>query len=52
MPDFVMDYVVCHELAHLLEMNHSARFWAVVDRFHEDKKRAMQWMKSYGFSVY
>jgi predicted metal-dependent hydrolase len=33
MPTWVIDYVLLHELAHLLEPGHNARFWRLVDRF-------------------
>ena len=40
LPLHLVDYVVAHELAHLREMNHSARFWAVVGRLYPDYKQA------------
>lgn len=33
MPSWVLDYVLLHELAHLFEPSHNARFWGWVDRF-------------------
>ncbi|MGE5523302.1 MAG: M48 family metallopeptidase [Rhodospirillaceae bacterium] len=38
MPMALIDYVVAHEVAHLREMNHSKRFWAVVERLVPDYK--------------
>lgn len=40
LPQQLIDYVVAHETAHLLEMNHSARFWAVVESLYPDYAEA------------
>jgi predicted metal-dependent hydrolase len=44
-PDFVRDYIILHELAHLKEMNHSRRYWAEVARLCPDFKTAAAWLK-------
>lgn len=38
MPTWVVDYVIVHELAHLLEPGHDAKFWAWVDRYPQAEK--------------
>ncbi len=38
MPTWVVDYVLVHELAHLLESGHDANFWAWVDRYPQAEK--------------
>lgn len=38
MPGWVVDYVIVHELAHLLEPGHDGRFWAWVDRYPDAEK--------------
>lgn len=47
-PPLVLDYVVVHELAHLREMNHSARFYAVVEQVMPDYKTWQRWLRENG----
>jgi hypothetical protein len=47
-PDFVLDYVVAHEVAHLKEMNHSPRFWAQVRNLVADLDAPQDWLKTNG----
>lgn len=47
-PDYVSDYVVCHEVAHCIEFNHSRRFWDLVDRGIKNRIAAQAWLKSFG----
>jgi predicted metal-dependent hydrolase len=41
----IIDYVIVHELAHLAEMNHSARFWAIVAHYFPDYRDARDALK-------
>ena len=51
LPTHLGDYVVAHEVAHLLEMNHSARFWNVVSSIYPDWKLARTELKQRATSL-
>ncbi len=50
-PSNVIDYVIIHELAHLKEMNHSARFWKHVENVMVDYRTHRSWLKQYGHTL-
>ncbi len=43
-PDWVVDYVIIHELCHLKYLNHSSDFWLLVEKFYPEFKKAKQWL--------
>ena len=45
-PPHIINYVICHELAHLKQMNHSAKFWAVVESLSPNYKAAEKELKA------
>ncbi|MBY0332435.1 MAG: M48 family metallopeptidase [Acetobacteraceae bacterium] len=47
-PDWVLDHVVAHEVAHLREMNHSAQFWALLARLSPQRGATMAWLRANG----
>ena len=47
-PIFVVDYVIAHELAHLLEPNHTPRFWNIVKTQVPNMDRARDWLREHG----
>lgn len=50
-PDEVLDAVIIHELAHLVEQNHSSRFWAQVKRALPNYLEYDEWLKDHGKSL-
>jgi predicted metal-dependent hydrolase len=51
-PPFVLDYLAAHEVAHLLELNHSPRFWRHVRRVFPDADRAKAWLDVHGTDLH
>lgn len=51
-PEDVLHYVVAHEMAHLIHMNHSRAFWAEVARLMPGWQPARDWLKSHGGALH
>ena len=51
-PPEVLDYVAAHEVAHLAEMNHSYRYWAVVRRLLPGYEAPRRWLKAQGHALH
>jgi hypothetical protein len=47
-PMFVIDYVIVHELAHLIEANHTPRFWNIIRAQAPTMEKAKAWLKEHG----
>ena len=46
-----LEYIVVHELAHLIHMNHSSEFWNEVDKVFPQHQKEVEWLKRHGASM-
>ena len=51
-PEPVLDYVVAHEVAHLVELNHTHRFWDVVDTLCDEVESSRAWLREHGAALH
>ena len=51
-PPFVLDYLAAHEVSHLVELNHSPRFWRLVSVSTRDVERAKVWLDAHGTDLH
>jgi hypothetical protein len=51
-PDAVLDYLVVHELSHRAQMNHSRRFWEVVEKVCPHHRTHRRWLRKNGAALY
>jgi len=51
-PSYVLDYLAAHEVSHLVELNHSPRFWRLVGRLYPNVERAKVWLDVHGTDLH
>ncbi|HZQ83070.1 MAG TPA: M48 family metallopeptidase [Gaiellaceae bacterium] len=50
-PHDVLDYVVVHEVCHLVELNHGPRFWKLLERRRPDYRASKAWLDEHGWEI-
>jgi len=51
-PPEILRYVAAHEVAHLMEMNHSPAFWSTVERLHGPYSVQRKWLRDHGSDLH
>jgi predicted metal-dependent hydrolase len=51
-PPFVLDYLAAHEVAHMVHLNHSPKYWSLLRRVFPETNRAEAWLKTHGASLH
>lgn len=51
-PKEILEYLVVHEMCHIIEMNHSIRFWNLVETLYPNYKLAKLWLKGNGIRLH
>jgi predicted metal-dependent hydrolase len=47
-PEYVIDYIIIHELMHTAVMNHTSKFWTLLRSYYPNYKESIRWLEKYG----
>lgn len=50
-PEYVIDYIIIHELLHTVVMSHTNKFWTLLKSYYPDYKKSIKWLEKYGNSL-
>lgn len=50
-PDYVIDYIIIHELLHTVVMSHTHKFWTLLKSYYPNYKESIKWVEKYGNSL-
>jgi len=50
-PDHIIDYLIVHELSHIIEPNHSKNFWYQVENYCKDFQKKRKWLRENGHKL-